>query len=87
MFGIFLSFGLLIGIAVGGIATLSGALYGAIFLQFLFLGVGATAQALQTWNLLLLYGIALVLFLGFAPHGVAGLVDRAWKNAGRLVRR
>lgn len=83
MFGIFLSFGLLIGIAVGGIATLSGAIYGAIFLQFLFLAVGATAQALHTWNLLLLYGIALVLFLGFNPHGVAGLVDKAWKRIRR----
>ena len=83
MFGIFLSFGLLIGIAVGGIATLSGAIYGAIFLQFLFLAVGATAQALQTWNLLLLYGIALVLFLGFNPHGVAGLVDKAWTRIRR----
>lgn len=78
MFGIFLSFGLLIGIAVGGIATLSGAIYGAIFLQFIFVVVGAGAQALQTWNLHLLYGLVLVVFLAFNPRGVAGLVDRTW---------
>jgi branched-chain amino acid transport system permease protein len=78
MFGIFLSFGLLIGIAVGGIATLSGAIYGAIFLQFIFVVVGAGAQALQTWNLYLLYGLVLILFLAFNPHGVAGLIDRTW---------
>ena len=84
MFGIFLSFGLLIGIAVGGIATLSGAIYGAIFLQVIFVVVGASAQALQTWNTYLIYGLALILFLGFNPHGVAGLIDRAW---GAMQRR
>lgn len=83
MFGIFLSFGLLIGIAVGGIATLSGAIYGAIFLQFIFVVVGASAQALQTWNIFLIYGLVLILFLGFNPHGVAGLIDRAWASMQR----
>ena len=78
MFGVFLSFGLLIGIAVGGIGSLSGAIYGAIFLQFIFLLTGATARALQTWNLWLIYGTILILFLCFNPHGVAGAVDRAW---------
>ena len=42
MFGIFRSFGLLIGIAVGGLASLSGALYGAIYFQYIFLVVGIT---------------------------------------------
>lgn len=84
MFGVFLSFGLLIGIAVGGLASLSGAIYGAIFLQFIFLVVGATARSLQTWNIYLIYGAVLILFLCFFPHGVAGLVDQAW---GWLRRR
>jgi branched-chain amino acid transport system permease protein len=78
MFGIFLSFGLLIGIAVGGIGSLSGAIYGAIFLQVIFLLVGTTARALQTWNLWLIYGTILILFLCFNPHGVAGALDRIW---------
>jgi branched-chain amino acid transport system permease protein len=76
MFGVFLSFGLLIGIAVGGIGSLAGAIYGAIFLQFIFLLTGATARALQTWNLWLIYGTILVLFLVFNPLGVAGAIDR-----------
>ena len=76
MFGVFLSFGFLIGIAVGGIGTLSGAIYGAIFLQLIFLLVGTTARALQTWNLSLIYGTILVLFLVFNPLGVAGAIDR-----------
>ena len=76
MFGVFLSFGFLIGIAVGGIGTLSGAIYGAIFLQLIFVLVGTTARALQTWNLSLIYGTILVLFLVFNPLGVAGAIDR-----------
>lgn len=84
MFGVFLSFGFLIGIAVGGLASLSGAIYGAIFLQAIFLLVGATARTLETSNFLLLYGVALIAFLALFPHGVAGLVERAW---GWLRRR
>jgi branched-chain amino acid transport system permease protein len=85
MFGVFLSFGFLIGIAVGGIGSLSGAIYGAIFLQFIFLLVGATARALQTWNLWLIYGTILILFLCFNPTGVAGAIDRvrAWIRRSR----
>ena len=75
MFGIFLSFGLLIGIAVGGLASLSGAIYGAIFLQYIFLVVGVTARSLQTSSMPLIYGIVLILFLCFFPHGIAGLVN------------
>jgi branched-chain amino acid transport system permease protein len=77
MFGIFLSFGFLIGIAVGGLASLSGALYGAIFLQYIFLVVGVTARSLQTSSAPLIYGVVLIGFLCFFPHGVAGLVNRA----------
>ena len=85
MFGVFLSFSLLIGIAVGGIATLSGAIYGAIFLQVMFLVVGATARALHTWNIQLIFGLVLILFLCFNPSGVAGLIERAlaWRRRKR----
>lgn len=83
MFGIFLSFGLLIGIAVGGLASLSGALYGAIVLQGIFLVVGVTARSLQTSRTPLIYGVVLVLFLCFFPHGIAGLVN----GVGDWVRR
>ena len=83
MFGVFLSFGLLIGIAVGGLGSLSGAIYGAIVLQFIFLVVGATARSLETFNYHLIYGVVLILFLCFFPHGIAGLVNRAWDRVRR----
>lgn len=77
MFGLFLSFGLLIGIAVGGLGSLSGALYGAVCLQFIFLVVGASASSLQTSNTPLIYGVVLILFLCLFPNGIAGLVTSA----------
>jgi branched-chain amino acid transport system permease protein len=76
LFGIFLSFGFLIGVAVGGFATLSGAIYGAIFLQLIFLVVGVTAKTLNTSNVFLIYGIVLILVVHFMPGGVASLVER-----------
>ena len=77
MYGLFLSFGLLIGIAVGGLGTLSGALYGAVFLQIIFLVVGASASTLGTSNTPLIYGVVLVLFLCLFPTGIAGLIASA----------
>lgn len=76
LFGIFLSFGFLIGAMVGGVATLAGALYGALFLQLIFLAVGATARSLQTAQIFALYGAALILVVHFMPGGVASLVTR-----------
>lgn len=83
MFGIFLSFGILIGIAVGGLASLSGAIYGAIVLQYIFLVVGVTARSLQTSSTPLIYGAVLILFLCFFPHGIAGLVNSGWDRLRR----
>lgn len=83
LFGIFVSFGFLIGAAVGGLATLSGAIYGAVFLQYIFLVVGVTARSLQTSSTPLVYGVVLVLFLCFFPNGVAGLVNRVWARLRR----
>jgi branched-chain amino acid transport system permease protein len=83
MFGMFLSFGFLIGIAVGGLGSLSGAIYGAVVLQFIFLVVGAAARTMQTSNTPLIYGVVLILFLCLCPNGIAGLVNSAWARFRR----
>ena len=83
LFGIFLSLGFLIGATVGGVSTLAGALYGAVFLQLIFLAVGATARSLQTGQVFILYGIAVLLVIHLLPGGVADLVSRV----GRRLRR
>ncbi len=74
--GIFVSLGFLIGSAVGGIATLSGAIYGAIFLQVILLVAGTVAQSVNTPAVLAVYGIVVIAFLYLMPAGVAGFVER-----------
>ena len=76
LFGTFLSFAFLIGIAVGGMGSLMGAVYGAFFLQVIMLAVGHTAYSLRIVPLYVIYGLALVLALHLAPNGIAGLVER-----------
>lgn len=77
LFGSFLSFAFLIGIAIGGIGTLMGAIYGAFFLQLIMLAVGHSAQSLQAVPLYVIYGVALLATLYLAPRGIAGLLPRA----------
>lgn len=83
LFGTFLSLAFLIGIAVGGVGTLLGAVYGALFLQLIRLAVGQTAQSLEAVPLYVIYGAALILTLHLAPRGIAGVLARL---AGRLQR-
>jgi branched-chain amino acid transport system permease protein len=69
---IFVSLSLLIGSAVGGIASLSGALYGALFLQLILLAAGGIARAASTPAVLAIYGIVVIAFLHLLPNGMAG---------------
>jgi branched-chain amino acid transport system permease protein len=73
---IFVSLGFLVGIAVGGIASLSGAIYGAIFLQVILLVTGAIAESVKTAAVLAIYGVVVIAFLHLMPAGVAGLVAK-----------
>ncbi len=87
MFGLFLSFGLLIGIAVGGLGSLTGALYGAVCLQLIFLVVGASASSLKTSNTPLVYGVVLIIFLCLFPNGIAGLIRSGLALLRRVLAR
>ncbi|MCR5885945.1 branched-chain amino acid ABC transporter permease [Rhizobacter sp. J219] len=73
-FGIFLSFSLFIGVVIGGLASISGAIYGALFIQF----VPNLADQLSKSAPWALYGVFLIVFMYVMPTGVAGFV--------RLVR-
>ncbi|HEY6966472.1 MAG TPA: branched-chain amino acid ABC transporter permease [Burkholderiales bacterium] len=85
--GVFLSLSFLIGSAVGGIASLSGAIYGALFLQLILMLTGFIARAAETSAVLAVYGVVVIAFLHFLPAGVAGGVASlaAWAR-GRLRR-
>ena len=76
IYGVLLSLSLLVGIAVGGIASLRGALYGAFFLQGIQMLAGATASALGTAHVYAIYGGVLLLVVYLMPGGIAGLLRR-----------
>lgn len=77
-FTIFLSISFLVGVIVGGVATLPGALFGALFIQF----VPNFASAVSEGAAWAIYGIVLILVTFFAPRGIAG----ALATLGRKIR-
>ncbi|MGB6104175.1 MAG: branched-chain amino acid ABC transporter permease [Pusillimonas sp.] len=71
-FTIFLSISFLVGVVVGGVATLSGAVYGALFIQF----VPNFADSISEGAPWAIYGLVLIILAFFAPHGIAGAISR-----------
>jgi branched-chain amino acid transport system permease protein len=77
-----LSINFLIGIVIGGIGSISGAFYGALFIQFVPNFADQISKA-APWAI---YGVFLLAFVYLMPTGVAGFVRLAWKRM-RGVRR
>jgi branched-chain amino acid transport system permease protein len=71
-FSIFLSITLLVGAVVGGLSSLSGALYGALFIQF----VPRLAEQVSKAAPWAVYGAILLALMLVWPTGVAGGVTR-----------
>jgi branched-chain amino acid transport system permease protein len=71
-FPILLSFSLLVGIVVGGIASISGAVYGALFIQFVPNMADEISKA-APWAI---YGVSLIAFAYLMPFGIAGFLKR-----------
>ncbi|MDM0028769.1 branched-chain amino acid ABC transporter permease [Variovorax saccharolyticus] len=71
-FTMFLSISLLVGVVVGGVGTLSGALYGALFIVFVPTAAEKITQS-APWAI---YGVVLILFVFVMPGGVARLLHR-----------
>ena len=79
-FNVFLSIAFLVGVVVGGLATLQGAIYGAFFIQFVP-NIADRISRAAPWAI---YGIMLIAFMYLAPGGIASFVHRISK---RLRRR
>jgi branched-chain amino acid transport system permease protein len=79
-FTVFLSLTLLVGVVVGGLASISGAIYGALFIQFIP-NIADQISRAAPWAI---YGVFLIGFMYLMPTGVAGLI-RAARH--RLARR
>jgi branched-chain amino acid transport system permease protein len=71
-FDMFLSISLLVGIVVGGLASITGSLVGALFVQF----VPHSAEQVSREAAWAIYGVCLLIALWVAPGGVAGLLRR-----------
>jgi len=78
-FPLALSFAFLAAIVVGGLATIGGALFGALFIEFVPVYAADVDEALAG----VVYGGVLILFMYLAPGGVMGLLRRATSAVGR----
>ena len=77
-FTVFLSITFLVGIVVGGLASLSGALYGALFIQF----VPNIADELSKAAPWAVFGVFLIGFVYLMPTGVAGALRALTRRRG-----
>ena len=67
-FNIFLSIIFLVGIVVGGLGSISGAVYGALFIQFVP-NIADEVSKAAPWAV---FGILMIVFVYLMPTGVAG---------------
>lgn len=81
-FNIFLSIVFLVGIVVGGLASISGAIYGALFIQF----VPNIADAISRAAPWAIFGIFLLGFVYLMPMGVAGAVRMGLARLSRKAQ-
>ncbi len=81
-FTIFLSITLLVGIVIGGLASISGALYGAVFIQFVP-NIADQISKAAPWAI---YGAFLLAFMYLMPSGVAGAVRMGWARIKRRTK-
>ena len=81
-FNIFLSITLLVGVVIGGLASISGAFFGAIFIQFIP-NIADQISKAAPWAI---YGIVLIAFMYAMPTGVAGFLRLARARIARRAR-
>jgi branched-chain amino acid transport system permease protein len=75
-----LSINFLVGIVIGGLASISGAVYGAIFIQFVP-NIADQISKAAPWAI---YGVFMLAFVYVMPTGVAGFLRLI---RARLLRR
>jgi branched-chain amino acid transport system permease protein len=81
-FDVFRSITFLVGIVIGGLASISGAIFGALFIQF----VPNWAQDISKAAPWAIYGVFLIAFMYAMPRGIAGSLRLAaarwlWRRA------
>jgi branched-chain amino acid transport system permease protein len=82
-FSLFLSISFLVGSAVGGIATIGGAVVGAFFIEF----VPNLANDISDAAPWAIYGLMMLLFMYAMPRGVVGSLEPWLAQLARHIRR
>jgi branched-chain amino acid transport system permease protein len=78
-FNIFLSIVFLVGIVIGGLASISGAIYGALFIQFVP-NIADEISKAAPWAI---FGLFLIGFVYLMPMGIAGALRMAMARLAR----
>ncbi|MBM3396880.1 MAG: branched-chain amino acid ABC transporter permease, partial [Betaproteobacteria bacterium] len=73
-----LSISFLVGVVIGGVGSISGAIYGAIFIQFIP-NIADQISKAAPWAI---YGLFLLFFVYLMPFGVAGSIRLLWSKLG-----
>ena len=74
---------MLVGIVIGGLASISGALFGALFIQFVP-NIADQISKAAPWAI---YGIFLIAFMYLMPTGVAGVAPPRLRRGSRVEAR
>ncbi len=82
-FTVFLSITLLVGLVVGGLASIPGAIFGGLFVQF----VPNFAEQISKAAPWAIYGLFLIAFMYVMPYGMWGLVGSLHQRWARRRRR
>jgi branched-chain amino acid transport system permease protein len=82
-FTIFLSISFVVGMVVGGLASISGAIWGALFIQFIP-NVADQISKAAPWAI---YGALMIVFMYVMPTGIAGALRLARQRLSRRADR
>ena len=82
-FTVFLSITLLVGVVVGGLASIPGAIFGGLFVQF----VPNLAEQISKSAPWAIYGVFLIVFMYLMPYGVWGLLRALYRRLEGIRQR
>jgi len=77
-FNIFLSISFVVGMVIGGVSSIAGAIFGGLFIQF----VPNVAEAVSKSAPWAIYGIFLIVFMFIMPGGMAAFFKLIWTKIG-----
>src|ERR1700710_94500 len=78
-FGIFVSIYFFVGLVVGGVSSIGGAIFGCLFIEF----VPNLAEKVSKAAPGAVYGVILIAMMFLMPAGAGGFLEAMWRRIGR----